>query len=190
MSLCNDQNFKSVVWNIKIFCTNNFFVTVNEYCKRITLYIYLQNIISAPLTQLYWKRVPRWHLLLRLPSDRKGNIFAIDNWLSKSDWEVRSLLFLPRNSNSPFLFGNRGIWVKCVLYWLICNVELHRYKKFYYWAAKKCWCGGDVYRVKQEMMLSRTWNFVLFCLAVTYYRANTNSPGPGVMKREEKLQRH
>ena len=50
--------------------------------------------------------------------------------------------------------------------------------------------GGDVYRVKQEMMLSRTWNFVLFCLAVTYYRANTNSPGPGVMKREEKLQRH
>ena len=152
--------------------------------------VYLQNIISAPLTQLYWKRVPRWHLLLRLPSDRKGNIFAIDNWLSKSDWEVRSLLFLPRNSNSPFLFGNRGIWVKCVLYWLICNVELHRYKKFYYWAAKKCWCGGDVYRVKQEMMLSRTWNFVLFCLAVTYYRANTNSPGPGVMKREEKLQRH
>ena len=48
MCPCNDQNFKSVVWNIKIFCTNNFFVTVNEYCKRITLYTYKISF------QLHW----------------------------------------------------------------------------------------------------------------------------------------
>lgn len=48
MCSCNDQNFKSDVWNIKIFYTNNSYVTNNEYCKRITLYTY------KILFQLHW----------------------------------------------------------------------------------------------------------------------------------------
>ena len=139
MCPCNDQNFKSVVWNIKIFCTNNFFVTVNEYYKRITLYTY------KILFQLHWPSCIESEspdgISYSGSHQIEKEIFLLltIDYLSKSDWEVRSLLFLPRNTNSPFLFGNRGIWVKCVLYWLICNVELDIYKKFYYWEAEKWW---------------------------------------------------
>ena len=164
----------------------------NEYCKRITLYTY------KILFQLHWPSC--------IESESPDGIsYSGSHQIEKEIFLLLTIDYLKaieklghffscqETPTLPFFLAIAAfLWsvVKCVLYWLICNVELHRYKKFYYWAAKKCWCGGDVYRVKQEMMLSRTWNFVLFCLAVTYYRANTNSPGPGVMKREEKLQRH